>query len=86
MMLISQAFVSSNPKCVFARNQLGKFMKPAKKVEYSDTPKYDKLVELMRQRAAEDGRNMSDAEIHRSARNLMGYVEFMIRTNREELK
>ena len=56
-------------------------MKPAKKVEYSDTPKYDTLVELMRQRAVEDGRNMSDAEIHRSARNLMGYVELAIRVN-----
>ena len=61
-------------------------MKPAKKVEYSDTPKYDKLVEIMRQRAVEGGLNMSDAEIHRSARNLMGYVEFMIRHNSEDLK
>lgn len=60
-------------------------MKPAKKLEYSDTPAYDKLVNLMRQRAVEGGLNMSDTEIHRSARNLMGYVEFMIRANRKEL-
>lgn len=30
-------------------------MKPAKKVVYSDTLAYDKVVDLMRQRAAEDG-------------------------------
>lgn len=54
-------------------------MKPAKKIEYHNTPEYDKLVDLMRKRAIEDGRNMSDAEIHRSARNLMGYVELTIR-------
>jgi len=55
--------VSSNPKCAFARNQLGEFMKSAKKVEYSDTSKYDKLVDLMRKRAAGEWRN------------LVGYVE-----------
>jgi len=39
----------------------------------------------MRQRAIESGINMPDAEIHRSAHNLMWYVEFMIRANKEEL-
>jgi hypothetical protein len=61
-------------------------MKPAKKQEYQPTPAYDKLVDLMRKRAAEEGRNMSDAEIHRSARNLMGYVEFMIRQDSKNNK
>ena len=61
-------------------------MKPAKQIEYSDTPEYDKLVELMRQRAAESGLNMSDAELHRSARNLIGYVELAIRVNSKELQ
>ncbi len=46
-------------------------MKPAKKQEYEPTPAYDKLVDLMRQRAIEGGLNMSDTELHRSARNLM---------------
>jgi len=52
-----------------------------KEREYFDTPEYDKLVDLLYKQAIEDGRNMSDAEIHKSARNLMDYVEFMIKIN-----
>jgi hypothetical protein len=58
-------------------------MKPAKQIEYTDSSEYNKLVDLMRQRAAEDGRNMSEAELHRSARNLMGYMEWMIKHNKD---
>lgn len=56
-------------------------MKSAKQIGYTDAPAYNKLVDLMRQRAAEDGRNMSEAELHRSARNLMGYVELVCKIN-----
>lgn len=56
-------------------------MRPAKQIEYTDAPAYNKLVDLMRQRAAKEGRNMSEAELHRSARNLMGCVELVCKIN-----
>lgn len=44
---------------------------------------YEILCEKLRALAKSEGRNMSENEIHRSARNLMGYVEFMIKNNKE---
>lgn len=40
---------------------------------------YETLCDKLRTLAKSEGRNMSEAEIHKSARNLMGYVEFMLR-------
>ncbi len=40
---------------------------------------YETLCDKLRTLAKSEGRIMSEAEIHKSARNLMGYVEFMIR-------
>ena len=40
---------------------------------------YETLCDKLRTLAESEGRNMSEAEIHKSARNLMGYVEFMLK-------
>jgi len=42
---------------------------------------YETLCNKLRALAKSEGRIMSEAEMHKSARNLMGYVEFMIRMN-----
>jgi hypothetical protein len=42
---------------------------------------YETLCDKLRTLAKSEGRNMSEHEIHRSARNLMGYVEFMLKKN-----
>ena len=40
---------------------------------------YETLCDKLRTLAKSEGRIMSEAEIHKSARNLMGYVEFMLK-------
>jgi len=40
---------------------------------------YETLCNKLRALAKSEGRIMSEAKIHKSARNLMGYVEFMLR-------
>lgn len=47
---------------------------------------YETLCEKLRTLAKSEGRNMSDAEIHKSARNLMGYVGLAIKINQREEK
>ncbi len=42
---------------------------------------YETLCDKLRTLAKSEGRIMSDAEIHKSARNLMGYVEFVLEHN-----
>jgi hypothetical protein len=44
---------------------------------------YETLCDKLRALAKSEGRVMSEAEIHKSARNLMGYVELVIRINFE---
>lgn len=39
---------------------------------------YETLCDKLRTLAKSEGRNMSEAEIHKSARNLRGYLEFML--------
>ena len=58
-------------------------MEPAQKHEPTA---YETLCDKLRKLAESEGRNMSEHEIHRSARNLMGYVEFMIRHNKHTLE
>lgn len=43
---------------------------------------YETLCDKLRTLAKSEGLIMSEAEIHKSARNLMGYVEFMLRMDR----
>jgi hypothetical protein len=40
---------------------------------------YETLCDKLRALAESEGRILSEAEIHKSTRNLMGYVEFMLR-------
>jgi hypothetical protein len=40
---------------------------------------YETLCDKLRKLAKSEGRNMLEQEIHRSARNLMGYVELAIK-------
>jgi hypothetical protein len=42
---------------------------------------YETLCDKLRTLAKSEGRIMSEAEIHQSARNLMGYVELIIMVN-----
>jgi hypothetical protein len=46
---------------------------------------YETFCDQLRTLAKSEERIMSESEIHRSARNLMGYVEWMIRHNSKEL-
>jgi hypothetical protein len=47
---------------------------------------YETLCDKLRTLAKSEGRIMSEAEIHKSARNLMGYAELVIKINRREEK
>ena len=42
---------------------------------------YETLCDKLRALAESEGRMMSEAEIHKSARNLMGFVELVIKIN-----
>ncbi len=42
---------------------------------------YETLCDKLRALAKSEGRIMSEAEIHKSARNLMGYMELAIKVN-----
>jgi len=44
---------------------------------------YETLCEKLRMLAKSEGRIMSEAEIHKSSRNLMGYVELVMRIDRK---
>lgn len=44
---------------------------------------YENLCDRLRILAASEGRSMSEAEIHKSARNLMGYVELAMRIDQK---
>lgn len=44
---------------------------------------YKTLCDKLRTRAQSEGRIMSEAEIHKSARNLMGYVELVMRIDQK---
>lgn len=67
---ISNAFLS--------HHQMRGIMESAQKHEVTA---YQTLCDKLRALAESEGRIMSEAEIHKSARNLMGFVEFMIRQN-----
>lgn len=45
---------------------------------------YQDLFNKLQKLAEKEGRNMSEAEIHKSARNLMGYVELAVKVNDRE--
>lgn len=47
---------------------------------------YDMLCDKLKKLAESENRNMSTTEIHKSARNLMGYVELVIKINRRNEK
>lgn len=44
---------------------------------------YETLCNKLRKLAESEGRIMSEHEIHRSARNLMGHVEFVMRIDQK---
>jgi hypothetical protein len=44
---------------------------------------YETLCDKLRMLAKSEGRIMSEAEIQKSARNLMGYVEFIMRIDQK---
>lgn len=48
------------------------------------SPAYQKLCNLLRKRADEDGLQISDEEIRRGADRMMGYVEWAIRNYKED--
>lgn len=45
---------------------------------------YDTLCDRLRKLTESEGRNMPETEIHKSARNLMGYVEFMLKRESDD--
>ena len=84
MVLICQTFVSSNPKCVFGRNNGKDFMKTYNMEKIKEqSSEYQKLCAMLRKQADEGGLQLSDAEIRKGADRLMGYLELVIRIHHE---
>lgn len=69
---ISNAFLS--------QHQMRGCMESAKKHEPTA---YETLCDKLRTLTKSEGRIMSEAEIHKSARNLMGYVELVMRIDQK---